>query len=63
MHRLSYSSRGSIVIEWAIPAVQTTVELCRTKTVLFGSGGPSIDDILYDTIVTNKNYTVHSRFS
>ena len=40
MHRLSYSSRGSIVIECATPAVQTTVELCRTKMVLFGSGGP-----------------------
>jgi hypothetical protein len=41
MHRLSYSSRGSIVIECAIPAVQTTVELCRTKIVLLGSGGPA----------------------
>lgn len=53
MHRLSYSSRGSIVIEWAIPAVQTTVELCRTKTVLFGSGGP-INDIPYDMIVNSN---------
>lgn len=51
MHRLSYSSRGSIVIEWAIPAVQTTVELCRTKTVLLGSGGPIVNDIPYDVIV------------
>jgi len=42
MHRLSYSSRGSIVIECAIPAVQTTVELCRTKIVLLGSGGPMV---------------------
>lgn len=53
MHRLSYSSRGSIVIEWAIPAVQTTVELCRTNTVLFGSGGPIVDDISYDAVVNS----------
>jgi hypothetical protein len=39
-HRLLNSSRGSIASEWGIPAVQTTVELWRTNTDLFGSGGP-----------------------
>lgn len=54
MHRLSYSSRGSIVIECAIPAVQTTVELCRTKTVLFGSGGPVLNHDIFSINSLNK---------